>query len=94
MSKRYRSRYIVEVVAEKTYYELIDSSGERYYINKTDEFVVNEFRCWFRNIFIKGIPQYLTVLQYKQVEHDGQIDNIVEQFVNLHFEKSVNLKIS
>lgn len=79
--KYFASRYIIDVGIEESFICLGDSTKNKFYIDKNDKTVINEFKNWFANIFVKGISGSLTILEYVKVEHDGQIDLLVKKIL-------------
>lgn len=83
IGNHYASRYLVTVHIENKYIMLEDANRGRYYIDMTMTNVVEQFKIWFKTVFSKGIAHKLTVFEYREVEHDNQIDFIIQRFFNL-----------
>ena len=68
MSNRsYHSSFIVDVSISDTLVTLTDSTRGRYSVDLTDKEVFGQFMTWLDTVFLKGIPQKLTVFEYKDV---------------------------
>lgn len=80
MSKLFASRYIVDVEMASAYIVLRDSSKSEYFIDVKKENLSMQFKDWFKNVFSKGISQ-LTVIQYSNMEKDGEILHIVDKIL-------------
>lgn len=63
-SQHFSSCFIVDVTICPREIILTDSSQNRYYIDRDNTIVVDQFKQWFKTVFSKGIAQTLTVLQY------------------------------
>lgn len=61
----FKSCYIIEVIVDKNYITLIDTTQTRYYINTNNKNILSQFKSWFNEIFLKGISQTLTIFQYE-----------------------------
>lgn len=62
--KRLRSCYICEVSIYSDYVVLEDSGRVEYYITKDNIDAMASFKLWFSTVFMKGIPQVLTIVDY------------------------------
>lgn len=71
--KRFKSCFLCEVEFYKDYVIVIDSSKVEYYIMLDNVSAVESFKLWFTNVFMKGIPQVLSIIEYDVVsmENDG-----------------------
>lgn len=77
MNVKLKSRYITDVEIADRYIEIIDSQHLPYYIDKTSS-AYEDFKNWFKNVFIRGIPQFLTVFEYKTVDvSDSEVKCVV-----------------
>ena len=81
--RHYKSRYIVDVIIENDYIQLVDSSHAEYFIDVKDKKLLDQFQKWFKETFLKGINQFLLVFKCHNVEHDGQIDVIIDKLINV-----------
>jgi len=82
----FKSRYIVDVIVEKDYIQLVDSSHADYYIDIMNKTLLKQFEVWFKKTFLKGINQFLLVFECHTAEHDGQVDVIIDKFMNINDE--------
>lgn len=93
MSKNYcfGSRYIVDVVVNDEYIALTDSGRGVQYIDKSDKNVCKQFKYWLENIFLKGVPNYLTILKYEIVNDDEEhvSRKIIKKFMNINIENDI-----
>lgn len=88
MSNRsYHSSFIVDVSIRDTLVTLTDSTRGRYSVDLTDKEVFEQFKTWFHTVFLKGIPQHLTVFEYKDVGKDADFDFWITKFCNLKREE-------
>ena len=62
------SCFICGVDFEDEYVVLTDSGRQRYFISKNDKEVIADFKKWFDDIYLKCVPQKLTVLRYDIVD--------------------------
>lgn len=53
--RHYKSRYIVDVIIENDYIQLVDSSHAEYFIDAKDKKLLEQFQKWFKETFLKGI---------------------------------------
>lgn len=53
--RHYKSRYIVDVIIENDYIQLVDSSHAEYFIDVKDKKLLEQFQRWFKETFLKGI---------------------------------------
>lgn len=53
--RHYKSRYIVDVIIENDYIQLVDSSHAEYFIDVKDKKLLEQFQKWFKETFLKGI---------------------------------------
>lgn len=88
MFKKYSfgSRYIVDVSIDEEYITLTDSGRGTWYIDPKDSEVMNQFKYWLENIFLKGVQNFLLVLKY-EIIHDKeniQSNKIIKKFVNIN----------
>jgi len=79
----FKSRYIVDVILENDYIQLVDSSHAEFYIDKSNKQLISQFSSWFKNIFLKGTNQFLLVFECHNVDHDGQCDVIIDRLMNI-----------
>lgn len=53
--RHYKSRYIIDVIIENDYIQLVDSSHAEYFIDVKDKKLLEQFQKWFKETFLKGI---------------------------------------
>lgn len=88
MSNRsYHSSFIVDVSISDTLVTLTDSTRGRYSVDLTDKEVFGQFKTWLHTVFLKGIPQQLTVFEYKDVGSGADFDFRITKFCNLKQEE-------
>lgn len=71
--KRFKSCFLCEVEFYPNYVIVIDSNKVEYYIMTDNVDAISSFKFWFTNVFMKGIPQVLSIIEYdiKSTEDDG-----------------------
>ena len=62
--KRFRACYIGDVIIDDEYVHLVDTAQMQYDIDKKNDIAMKSFVAWFKNIYLKGISQTLTVIDY------------------------------
>ena len=92
MSKdiRFKSCFICEVIISDASIELVDAGHSSFYIDKSDEALMREFKDWFVNAYKACIPQTLTVVQYEIADNGGEP---VMQVVKLLYNKPKSCEI-
>lgn len=65
--KRFRSCFICGVEVHSEYIVLEDSGRNLFIVDKQDKQAFESFVPWFKNVYLKGIPQVLTVIEYSIV---------------------------
>lgn len=79
---KFHSGYIVDVVVAETI-ALKDSSRSIFYVDPKDKDIVLQFKQWMKNIFLKGIPQTLTVVEYEDRGEDPDMKKFIKKFYNV-----------
>lgn len=62
--KRFRACYIGDVIIDDEYVHLVDTAQMQYDIDKKNDIAMKSFVAWFKNIYLKGVSQTLTVIDY------------------------------
>lgn len=65
--KRFKSCFLCCVEMHDKFIMLEDSNKDRFYIDREDKAALESFVFWFKNVYIKGIPQVLTIIDYSYV---------------------------
>ena len=65
--KRFKSCFLCCVEMHDKFIMLEDSNKDRFYIDREDKVALESFVFWFKNVYIKGIPQVLTIIDYSYV---------------------------
>ena len=73
------SCFICEVVLDKDTIELIDSGHHSFYIYRSNDDVMKQFKEWFVSIYKACVPQTLTVVQYTVEDNDGDPEMRVDK---------------
>lgn len=87
---RFKSCFICEVIISDASIELVDAGHSSFYIDKSDEALMKEFKDWFVNVYKACIPQTLTVVQYEIADNSGEP---VMQVVKLLYKKSASCEM-
>ena len=89
MSKaiHFMSCFICEVIIDDKFIELVDSGHQSFFIDKSDNAVMSEFKSWFKDVYKACIPQTLTVVQYDIEDNDGEP---MMKVVKLMYKKNEN----
>lgn len=81
MNRNFRSCFVVDVqVAEKSA-TLTDSSRNRYTVDLSNDALVDQFKSWLHNVFLKGISQKLTIIEYANIGTPPDIELSVVKFL-------------
>lgn len=62
--KRFRSCFICGVELHDTVIVLEDSGRNQFIIDKKDKAAVESFAFWFKSVYLRGIPQVLSIIDY------------------------------
>lgn len=83
--KNYHSSYFVDVtVDEKTKTAcLSDSMRSRFFVDLTVQSEYDGLKSWLKNVFVRGIPQTLTVFEYEKRGEGCDVENYVVRFLNM-----------
>ena len=79
--KRFRSCFICGVEVHSSKIVLEDSGHQCFAIDKSDSLAMESFAKWFKEFYLKGIPQVLTILEYSFVEKDGEQMCLVNKLI-------------
>lgn len=79
---KFHSCYIVDVIVAETII-LKDSSKIVFYVDPTEKEIIVQFKQWFKELFLKGIPQTLTVVEYEDRGEDPDVKKFVKKFCNI-----------
>lgn len=83
MQRNFRSCYVVDVQTSPDQTILTDSSRNRYYVNMSSSELKDQFKTWFKNVFLKGVSQRLTVFEYCQSGNHPDIQIDIVKFITL-----------
>ena len=86
--KRFKSCFLCCVEMHDRFIMLEDSNKDRFYIDREDKVALESFVFWFKNVYIKGIPQVLTIIDYSYAKKsEDEVMCIVNKLVaNPRFE--------
>ena len=86
--RRFHSCFIIDVKCHGTSAILTDSTRGSWSVDLTDVNIANQFKEWMEKIFLKGVPQSLTVFEYEdRAETSMDFDFWIKKFCNLPTEK-------
>lgn len=89
MSKNrcFHSSYVTDVKTEGTIAQIVDSGKRSWNLDLSNHDLANEFKIWMSKIFLKGLPQTLTVFEYEDRSVDStDFDFWIKKFCNLPLE--------
>ena len=66
--KRFRSCFICGVEIHDDTIVLEDSGRNQFIIDKKDKTAVESFAFWFKSVYLRGIPQVLSIIDYSIVQ--------------------------
>lgn len=75
---------MTDVKTEGTVVQLKDSARGSWNLDLSDKDLAIQFKIWMEIIFLKGIPQALTVFEYEnRSEDESDFDFWIKKFCNL-----------
>lgn len=82
--KAYHSCFLTDVKIAKDMIIVEDSYKNRYYVETDNAEAVGSFKTWFKQVFMKGIAQTISIFQYeiKPIE-EGISGMFIVKFMNL-----------
>ena len=66
--KRFRSCFICGVEIHDDFVVLEDSGRNQFIIDKKDKMAIESFVFWFKNVYLRGVPQVLSIIDYSIVQ--------------------------
>ena len=66
--KRVRSCFICGVEMHDDIVVLEDSGRNQFIIDKKDKMAIGSFVFWFKNVYLRGVPQVLSSIDYSIVQ--------------------------
>ena len=66
--KRFRSCFICGVEMHDDIVVLEDSGRNQFIIDKKDKMAIESFVFWFKNVYLRGVPQVLSIIDYSIVQ--------------------------
>ena len=81
--KRLKSCFICDVEIYDDYIIIGDAKSNQYVIRKSDKDAIESFATWFKHVYIKCIPQVLSVIDYKiEMKNDYEAINVVNKIIS------------
>lgn len=83
-ARRFHSCYVTDVKTEGNTAQISDSARGVWSIDLADHELLLQFKTWLEKVFLKGVPQTLTVFEYEDggTEETG-FDFWIKKFCNL-----------
>ena len=66
--KRFRSCFICGVEMHTNCIILEDSGRNQFFIDKNNKSALDSFVLWFKSVYLRGIPQILSIIDYSIVQ--------------------------
>ena len=66
--KRFRSCFICGVEMHDDIVVLEDSGRNQFIIDQKDKMAIESFVFWFKNVYLRGVPQVLSIIDYSIVQ--------------------------
>lgn len=80
----FHSCYVTNVKTEGSIAQISDSARGVWSIDLTDHQLLSQFKTWLEKVFLKGVPQTLTVFEYEDRGSDKTgFDFWIKKFCNL-----------
>ena len=70
--KRFRSCFICGVEMHDDIVVLEDSGRNQFIIDKKDKMAIGSFVFWFKNVYLRGVPQVLSIIDYSIVQKNEE----------------------
>lgn len=81
--KCYRSCYMTDVQWSDKIVTLTDSNRNRYFVDINEKSAYESFQNWINMVFLKGISQTLTVIEYEDRGNDADFALYIREFINV-----------
>lgn len=82
-SKCFRSIIAIDVKVTEELITILDSSKMAWHVDLRDCIVLNEFKKWLVNSFLKGKSQTLTTFEYEERIGDPDVVRYIVKFTNI-----------
>lgn len=80
--KKFRSCYICGVEIGQKDVLLEDSGKNTFIVHRDNAIAIESFKLWFEEVFMKGVPQVLTIIDYStEANADGEAVCAVNKMV-------------
>lgn len=80
----FHSCYVTDVKTEGTNVQISDSGRGIWNLDLADKELVPQFKTWMEKVFLKGVPQTLTVFEYEDRSiEEAVFDYWIKKFCNL-----------
>lgn len=91
IKKAYHSCFLTDVQISDDLIRIMDSSKNAYYVNMQEKESVQSFKLWFKQIFLKALPQSVTVFEYEiRKIDDGETGVFIIKFLNVKDDTMIN----
>ena len=85
MKKRFWSCFVCGVEIDDKFVTLEDTARNQFFIDRANasKETLLEFKDWFNNVYMKGIPKTMTIIDYSIGENaDGEAVKLVNKLVS------------
>ena len=82
-TKCFRSIIAIDVKVTEELITILDSSKMSWCVNPKDIVVLNEFKKWLVNSFLRGKSQTLTTFEYEERIGDPDVVRYIVKFTNI-----------
>ena len=80
----FHSCFVTDVKTEGMVVQFKDSARGSWNLDLSDKDLAIQFKTWMEKVFLKGIPQTLTVFEYENCSEDeNDFDFWIKKFCNL-----------
>lgn len=84
ITKSYHSCFLVDVKISPGFVILEDTGKNIYYVDRADQNAFMSFKEWFKQVFIKGIAQTISIFEYEtRPIEEGLSGAFIKKFLNL-----------
>ena len=82
--RRLKSCFICDVEIYDDHILLGDAKSNYYVIYNSDKEAVSSFMLWFKNVYMKCIPQSLVIIDYAIEENNDEVRYIAKKIISQH----------
>ena len=80
--KRLKSCFICDVEIYDDHIVLGDAKSNQYLIRNSNKEAVSSFTAWFKEVYLKCVPQSLAIVDYDIEEHGDEVSYIVNHIIS------------